>query len=88
MNRRLKSTWMLYDNHRKVSKDILAQTKVRVSITPGPRYIFTAAEFAAMKAYIESWGSIFFMLGEGGESKYQANINLVRVNEDAVAKAT
>ena len=32
-------------------------------------------QFEAIKKYVENGGSVLVMLGEGGESKYNTNIN-------------
>ena len=41
----------------------------RVFVLPGPREKFSETEINYMKKYLESGGSIFVLLGEGGEKR-------------------
>ncbi|KAJ7387025.1 Intraflagellar transport protein 52 [Desmophyllum pertusum] len=43
----------------------------------GPRRKFTTSEFDALKQYIEKGGSLLVLLGEGGESRFETNINFL-----------
>jgi hypothetical protein len=38
-------------------------------------YDFVVSQFEAIKKYIEGGGSVLVLMGEGGETKYQTNIN-------------
>ncbi|MBN3282686.1 IFT52 protein, partial [Polyodon spathula] len=42
-----------------------------------PREKFTVAEFEVLKRYLDSGGNVLVMLGEGGELKYDTNINFL-----------
>ena len=59
---------------------------------PGPREKFSETEINYMKKYLESGGSIFVLLGEGGEKRFGTNINFlleeygIMVNNDAVVR--
>ena len=41
----------------------------------GPREKFTENEINHLKKYLESGGSIMVLLGEGGEKRFNTNIN-------------
>ncbi len=41
----------------------------------GPREKFTENEINHLKKYLESGGSILVLLGEGGEKRFNTNIN-------------
>ncbi|KAK3790257.1 hypothetical protein RRG08_034820 [Elysia crispata] len=92
LNRKLRSSWRLIANKDDLSPDILNQA--RIFVLSGSREKFTAAEFGAMKAYLESGGSILVMLGEGGESRFDTNINFfleeygIMVNNDSVVRTS
>ncbi|XP_076439814.1 intraflagellar transport protein 52 homolog [Babylonia areolata] len=90
LNRRLRSTWKLVPNKEEISDDKLSQA--RIFVLAGCREKFTATEFAAMKKYLEGGGSVFVMMGEGGETRFETNINFfleefgIMVNNDAVVR--
>lgn len=92
LNRKLRSSWKLVTNKDDISPDKLSQT--RIFVIPGSREKFTAAEFSTLKSYLESGGSILVLLGEGGESRFETNINFfleefgVSVNNDAVVRTS
>uniref|UniRef100_A0A8D1JLB7 IFT52 GIFT domain-containing protein n=1 Tax=Sus scrofa TaxID=9823 RepID=A0A8D1JLB7_PIG len=78
-----------------LSKDEITSEKligVKLWITAGPREKFTAAEFEVLKKYLDGGGDILVMLGEGGESRFDTNINFlleeygIMVNNDAVVR--
>eukprot|EP00128_Syssomonas_multiformis_P009926 Colp12_sorted_trinity150504_noHs@6361 len=66
--------------------------KVDLFVFGGSREKFTAGEFDAMKQYLDKGGSILMLLGEGGEDKFNTNVNYfleqynISVNNDAVAR--
>lgn len=90
LNRRLRSAWKLLSNKEDITEDRLSQG--RIFVVAGSREKFTAAEFAAMKKYLEGGGSILVMIGEGGEAKFETNVNFfleefgIMVNNDAVVR--
>ena len=47
----------------------------RVFVLAGPREKFTENEINHLKKYLESGGSILVLLGEGGEKRFNTNIN-------------
>ena len=61
-------------------------------VLSGPREKFSETEINCMKKYLEGGGSIFVMLGEGGEKRFGTNINFlleeygIMVNNDAVVR--
>jgi len=65
-----------------------------LAVFAGPREMFSSDEFEAIKEYINSEGSVLFLLGEGGETKCNTNVNYlleefgIMVNNDAVARTT
>lgn len=65
---------------------------VRLWVTVGPREKFTASELEALKDYLEGGGRVMVLLGEGGETKHETNINFfleergIMVNNDAVVR--
>uniref|UniRef100_A0A8C2PQV1 Intraflagellar transport 52 homolog (Chlamydomonas) n=1 Tax=Cyprinus carpio TaxID=7962 RepID=A0A8C2PQV1_CYPCA len=50
---------------------------VKLWITAGPREKFTAAELELLKQRLDSGGGLLVMLREGGELKYDTNINFL-----------
>jgi len=92
LNRKLRSSWKLMTNKEDISPDKLSQA--RIFVIPGSREKFTAAEFATLKAYVEGGGSVLVLLGEGGGSRFDTNINFfleefgVAVNNDAVVRTS
>lgn len=57
-----------------------------------PREMFNAVEFQHLKNYLNAGGNILILLGEGGESKSNTNINYlleqygISVNSDSVVR--
>uniref|UniRef100_A0A3Q4MTJ9 Intraflagellar transport 52 homolog (Chlamydomonas) n=1 Tax=Neolamprologus brichardi TaxID=32507 RepID=A0A3Q4MTJ9_NEOBR len=72
MQKRLKAQWKIQIKEE-LSLDKLKS--VKLWITAGPRERFTASE--ALKVYLDGGGNILVMLGEGGEMKYDTNINFL-----------
>lgn len=90
MQRRLRAQWTI-----RGMKDKLTLEKLRgvsLWITVGPREKFTASELEALKDYLHGGGNVMVLLGEGGETKYETNINFfleelgIMVNNDAVVR--
>lgn len=73
--RRLKAGWKVVSNKDPITPENLAIAKLLVLASPKEK--FTTAEIEAMKKYIENGGSIFVMMGEGGELKSQTNVNVL-----------
>ncbi|KAM3838860.1 intraflagellar transport protein 52 homolog isoform 1-T1 [Vipera latastei] len=90
LQKKLRSNWKIQSLKDEITSEKLSG--VKVWITAGPREKFTAAEFEVLKKYLESGGNVFVMLGEGGESRYDTNINFlleefgIMVNNDSVVR--
>ncbi|XP_031809839.1 intraflagellar transport protein 52 homolog isoform X3 [Sminthopsis crassicaudata] len=90
LQKRLRSNWKIQSLKDEITSEKLIG--VKLWITAGPREKFTAAEFEVLKKYLESGGDILVMLGEGGESRFDTNINFlleeygIMVNNDAVVR--
>ncbi|XP_075033703.1 intraflagellar transport protein 52 homolog isoform X1 [Mixophyes fleayi] len=90
LQKRLRTNWKI----QSLKEDITAEKLmgVKLWITAGPREKFTAAEFESLKLFLEKGGDILVMLGEGGETKYDTNINFfleeygIMVNTDSVVR--
>ncbi|CAH1774851.1 unnamed protein product [Owenia fusiformis] len=92
LNRKLKTQWKILVNKEEITEEKLCDG--RVFVLTGSREKFTSSEFDAMKKYVEQGGSILVMLGEGGESRFDTNINFlledygIMVNNDAVVRTS
>ncbi|XP_015586837.1 intraflagellar transport protein 52 homolog [Cephus cinctus] len=90
LQRRLKPKWKFVENNDVLSQESLANGKVLV--LPGPRSKFTELEMNSIRTFINSGGNVLVMLGEGGENKFNTNINFlleefgIMVNNDSVAR--
>ncbi|XP_032760794.1 intraflagellar transport protein 52 homolog isoform X1 [Rattus rattus] len=90
LQKRLRSNWKIQSLKDEITSEKLIG--VKLWITAGPREKFTAAEFEVLKKYLDSGGDILVMLGEGGESRFDTNINFlleeygIMVNNDAVVR--
>ncbi|XP_068171866.1 intraflagellar transport protein 52 homolog [Antennarius striatus] len=90
MQKRLRAQWKIQSMKEELSVERLKS--VRLWITAGPREKFTASELEVLKHYLNAGGNVLVMLGEGGESKYDTNINFlleefgIMVNSDSVAR--
>ncbi|XP_044153360.1 intraflagellar transport protein 52 homolog [Bufo gargarizans] len=90
LQKRLRANWKIQSLKEDITPEKLSG--VKLWITAGPREKFTAAEFEALKQFLEKGGDILVMLGEGGEDKYDTNINFfleeygIMVNTDAVVR--
>ncbi|EDQ90813.1 uncharacterized protein MONBRDRAFT_36341 [Monosiga brevicollis MX1] len=90
--RKLKSNWKLV-----ALKDQLVPEKLEDAHTVifmGPRDKFSAAEFDVLRQYLDGGGSVLMLLGEGGETKLNTNVNFlleeygIMVNNDAVLRSS
>uniref|UniRef100_A0A3P9LP60 Intraflagellar transport 52 homolog (Chlamydomonas) n=1 Tax=Oryzias latipes TaxID=8090 RepID=A0A3P9LP60_ORYLA len=93
MQKRLRSQWKIQSS----IKDELSEERlkgVKLWVSAGPREKFLASELEVLKHYLDGGGNMLVMLGEGGETKYDTNINFlleefgVVVNNDAVVRNT
>lgn len=90
MQRRLGEQWSVQSTSGALSLERLKG--LRLWITVGPRETFTASELEVLKEYLDGGGHVMVLLGEGGETKYETNINClleelgITVNNDAVVR--
>ncbi|KAM9759596.1 intraflagellar transport protein 52 homolog [Menidia menidia] len=90
MQKRLRAQWKIQSMKEEISAEKLKGAKLWV--TAGPREKFTATELEVLKHYLDGGGNLLVMLGEGGEVKYETNINFlleefgIMVNNDAVVR--
>uniref|UniRef100_A0A4W5K364 Intraflagellar transport 52 homolog (Chlamydomonas) n=1 Tax=Hucho hucho TaxID=62062 RepID=A0A4W5K364_9TELE len=75
LQKRLRAQWKIQSMKEELSLEKL--NGVKLWITAGPREKFTAAELEVLKQYLDGGGDVFVMLGEGGEMKYDTNINFL-----------
>uniref|UniRef100_A0A8C6PEJ1 Intraflagellar transport 52 n=1 Tax=Nothobranchius furzeri TaxID=105023 RepID=A0A8C6PEJ1_NOTFU len=90
LQKKLRAQWKIQSMKEKVSMEKLKGAPLWISA--GPREKFTASELEMLKQYLDGGGNILVMLGEGGEMKYNTNINFlleefgIMVNNDAVVR--
>uniref|UniRef100_A0A3P8Z9V9 ABC-type uncharacterized transport system domain-containing protein n=1 Tax=Esox lucius TaxID=8010 RepID=A0A3P8Z9V9_ESOLU len=90
LQKRLRAQWKIQSIKEELTLEKL--NGVKLWITAGPREKFTAAELEVLKQYLDAGGDVLVMLGEGGEMKYDTNINFlleefgIMVNSDAVVR--
>lgn len=71
--RKLKATCKVDVNKDDLSKDRIKDAQLLVFA--GVRERFSSSEFATLKEFLHSGGSILLMLGEGGEETFDTNLN-------------
>ncbi|XP_014771869.1 intraflagellar transport protein 52 homolog [Octopus bimaculoides] len=92
LSRKLRSDWRFQNNKDTISEEKLATA--RVFVLAAPREKFTQEEFNILKHYVAKGGNIFVMLGEGGEDRYENNINFlleeygIMINSDSVVRTS
>ncbi|XP_072307803.1 intraflagellar transport protein 52 homolog [Eucyclogobius newberryi] len=90
LQKRLRAQWKIQSMKEELTAEKM--NGVRLWITAGPRDKFTASEMEILKKYLEKGGNVLVMLGEGGESKFDTNINFlledlgIMVNSDVVVR--
>ncbi|TMW69268.1 hypothetical protein Poli38472_001424 [Pythium oligandrum] len=88
--RKLKATCKVDLNKDDLSKDRIKDANLIVFA--GVRERFSSSEFTTLKEFMQSGGSILFMLGEGGEQAFDTNLNGwlkdfgIYINSDAVIR--
>jgi len=88
---RLASRHQVSVNSEELSLEAIAQAAVVV--IAGPCDMFSHSEFEALKTYIQGGGSVLVMLGDGGESRLNTNVNYlleeygISVNSDSVCRS-
>ncbi|XP_064485249.1 intraflagellar transport protein 52 homolog isoform X2 [Ornithodoros turicata] len=92
LHRRLKNNWNVYSNKEPISADVLG--KADAFVLPGPRQKFTESEFNQLRQFVENGGRLLVLLGEGGEKRFQTNVNFlleefgISINNDAVVRTS
>eukprot|EP00055_Hartaetosiga_balthica_P004242 m.10768 g.10768 ORF g.10768 m.10768 type:complete len:416 (+) comp3723_c0_seq1:43-1290(+) len=80
-----------------ILKDELTNERLEeatIVVLCGPNMKFTSAEFDVFRQYMDDGGSLLVMLGEGGESRFDTNMNFlleeygIMVNPDAVVRSS
>lgn len=90
LQKKLRAQWKIQSMKEELTLEKLKG--VKLWITAGPREKFTASEMEVLKHYLDEGGNVIVMLGEGGESKFDTNINFlledfgVTVNSDSVVR--
>ncbi|XP_014663857.1 PREDICTED: intraflagellar transport protein 52 homolog isoform X3 [Priapulus caudatus] len=90
LQRKLKGDLKVASNKDPINNATLSHAKVFV--LGGSREMFTASELESLKNYIDNGGSMLIMMGEGGEPRFETNINYlleqykIMVNSDAVVR--
>ncbi|XP_061779976.1 intraflagellar transport protein 52 homolog [Nerophis lumbriciformis] len=88
MQKQLRNQWKIQSMKEELTLDKMKG--VKLWITAGPREKFTASELQVLKHYLDVGGNVLVMLGEGGEKKFDTNINFlleefgIMVNNDSV----
>lgn len=90
LQKRLRAQWKIQSMKEELTLERMKG--VKLWITAGPREKFTASEMEILKHYLDEGGNVIVMLGEGGESKFDTNINFlledfgITVNSDSVVR--
>ncbi|KDO28940.1 hypothetical protein SPRG_05813 [Saprolegnia parasitica CBS 223.65] len=88
--RKLKTSCKVEINKDDLSLDRLKQAHLLVFA--GVRERFSSSEFQALKDYLREGGSILFLVGEGGDTRHDTNLNSwlkefgITINADAVIR--
>jgi len=91
-NRKLRAQYKVQTNKDELTLGMLNDAGASVLIFGGPREMFTTPEFEVLKQYLADGGNVLLMLGEGGETNYETNINYlieeygISINSDSVVR--
>ena len=91
MKRRLKNGYQV-EEAKEVSTEVYNVKKVDIAIFAGSREKFNKTEFGVITQFIEDGGSVVILMGEGGESKFNTNLNYlleqygIFINPDSVVR--
>ncbi|XP_052684232.1 intraflagellar transport protein 52 homolog [Crassostrea angulata] len=92
LNRKLRSTWKIQTNKAEITPETLSS--VSIFVICGSREKYTGSELESIKHYIDGGGSVLVLLGEGGETRFETNINFlleeygIMINNDAVVRTS
>ncbi|KAH0539671.1 intraflagellar transport protein 52 homolog [Cotesia glomerata] len=90
LQRKLKPKWKFLENNEVLSEESLSSGDLLV--LPEPRNKFTELEMDSIRGFINNGKNVLVMLGEGGENKFNTNINFlleefgIMVNNDSVIR--
>ncbi|XP_022696737.1 intraflagellar transport protein 52 homolog isoform X2 [Varroa jacobsoni] len=84
LHRRLKNSWRVGSNREQIRPEVLKTCDVFV--LAGPRAMLLDTERQALKRFIEEGGRLLVMLGDGGEKRFQTNINVLLEVDSAQEK--
>lgn len=65
----------MYRNTEVLTQEFLSTGKILM--IAGPKSKFTELEMTSMKSFIDTGGHVLVLLGEGGEKKFNTNINFL-----------
>lgn len=89
-HRRVKADFNITTNKDTITLERLQQANLVVF--GGPKEMFSSEEFHAIKEYLGEGGNVLILLGEGGEGKYNTNVNYlleefgISINNDSVVR--
>eukprot|EP00095_Tigriopus_kingsejongensis_P009560 maker-scaffold518_size150039-snap-gene-0.21 protein:Tk09560 transcript:maker-scaffold518_size150039-snap-gene-0.21-mRNA-1 annotation:"intraflagellar transport protein 52 homolog" len=92
LQRKLKGNWRISSNREDSTISIDSLNQARVFVLAGPREKFNETEIDHLKKYLETGGCLLVLLGEGGEKRFDTNINFfleeygIMINADAVVR--
>ncbi|XP_014215048.1 intraflagellar transport protein 52 homolog [Copidosoma floridanum] len=90
LQRKLKPKWKFIENTDVLTAEFLSTGKILM--LAGPRNKFTELEMNSIRTFINSGGNALVTLGEGGEKKFNTNINFIleefgiMINNDCVVR--
>ncbi|KAL9643953.1 hypothetical protein ABK040_005422 [Willaertia magna] len=90
--KKLRVEYKIIINEDEVSFEKLKQSDL--AIFCGPRLKFTEQEFTSIELFVREGGSVLFQLGEGGEPRFETNINYlleqwgIYINSDTVIRSS
>eukprot|EP00049_Salpingoeca_infusionum_P001491 m.48675 g.48675 ORF g.48675 m.48675 type:complete len:480 (-) comp11053_c0_seq1:205-1644(-) len=90
--KKLRSSWKVTTLKDELTPERLEGTDVLAF--GGPRQKFTTSEIDMIRGYMDGGGSVLVMIGEGGEARFDTNLNFlleeygVVVNSDSVVRSS
>ncbi|KAL9924417.1 intraflagellar transport 52 [Glossina fuscipes fuscipes] len=90
LQRKLKSLWTIEQNDTELKAEKLQRAKIFV--LAGPQDRFTQDEFEVLKDFVNNGGSLWVLLGDGGEQEFNTNVNFfleqygIYINSDSVVR--
>lgn len=77
VHRILKNRWRVANTKDHESLNFESISSSRLVILAGPQDRYNEAEFNALRQFIDMGGNLLVLLGEGGENKFNTNINFL-----------